>query len=160
MSTKTDNPDGSTPLKGRQETFCQFYADGKMSAAEAYRQAKYGEKGANSASARLYAKASIKDRIDHIKAERAVEANITREGQTRKLALVAARCLAAGEHATYVRAVEATNRMYGLDKQVIETHSEAPMSKSEQEQADVWAEFRLWEASRAGPRVVDIRDGA
>ena len=159
-SAKADEvTDGSTPLQGRQETFCQVMAGGKVSGAEAYRQAGYSEIGANGHSARLVAKGSIKRRTEYIQAERAAKEGISREGQTRKLVIVAERCLAAGEHSTYVRAIEATNRMYGLDKQVIETHTEQPMTRSDQEQADLWAEFRLWEASRRGPgNVIGIRD--
>lgn len=160
MGQEPVNSDGSTPLEGRQETFCQLLADCKISASEAYRQAGYSAKGAHGHSARLVAKGTIDARLAYIRADRACEAGITREGQTRKLAIIEERCLAAGEHATYVRAVEATNRMYGLDKQVIETHTDEPMSRSEQEQADDWAEFRLWKSSRSGPRVVDIREGA
>ena len=150
--------DGSTPLQGRQETFCQVMAGGKVSGAEAYRQAGYSEIGANGHSARLVAKGSIRRRTEYIQADLAVKEGISKKGQTRKLVIVAERCLAAGEHSTYVRAIEATNRMYGLDKQVIETHTEQPMTKSEQQDADDWAEFRLWKASRRGPgNVIDIR---
>lgn len=160
MGQELDKSDGSTPLEGRQETFCSLIVPGTMTPTEAYRQAGFSRKNAKNNSSRLSAKEGIKARIAYIRAERACEAGITREGQTLKLAIIQERCLAAGEHSTYVRAVEATNRMYGLDKQVIETHSDVPMTKSEQEQADVWAEFRLWEASRGGPRLVDIREGA
>lgn len=160
MSQKTETSDGSTPLEGRQETFCQRCADGTLSTSEAFRQAGYSHKSADANSATLRVKKSISNRIAYIRADRACEAGITREGQTRKLAIIQERCLEVGEHSTYVRAVEATNRLYGLDKQVIEQSAPEPMSRSEQQEADDWAEFKLWKSSRGGPRVVDIREGA
>ena len=149
MRQKLDNIDGSTPLRDRQEKFCQLYAEGTMSASEAYRQAGYAGKHADVNSAKLMVKDSIKWRIAYIRADRACKDGITREGQTRKLAILMQRCLANGEHATYVRALEACNRMYGLDKQVIETTTPDPMTRDQAEEADLYAKFRLWQTAQA-----------
>ena len=160
MSAKVDNPDGSLPLKGRQETFCQIYADGKVSVSQAYQQAGYSKVEAHSAGHRLYVKVGIQARIDHIKAQRAKDANITREGQAEKFDRALRMATEQGNAAGMVAAITGTNRLYGLDKQVIETHADEPMSRSEQEEADDWAEFKLWRAGQGGPRVVSIQGGA
>ena len=149
MSKKIDKIDGSIPLKDRAERFVQLYACGKLSASEAFRQAGYAHKGADANSARLTVRDSIKRRLAYIRAVRACKDGITREGQTRKLAVLMERCLANGEHATYVRALEACNRMYGLDKQVIETSVPEPMTRDQAAEADRYAQFRLWEAGQA-----------
>jgi len=79
---------------------------------------------------------------------------ITRETQSKKLAIVANKCLSNGEHSTYVRAIEAQNRLYGLDKQVIEQQQPRDLSRTEAEQAAEYAEFKLWQA-RQGTNDVD-----
>ena len=149
MSKKINNIDGSTPLRDRQETFCQLIAPGKLSATEAYRQAGYSDKTAEAGSSRLLTIVKVKWRIAYIRAVRACKDGITREGQTRKLAVLMERCLANGEHATYVRALEACNRMYGLDKQVIETSVPEPMTRDQAAEADLYAKFRLWQTAQA-----------
>lgn len=143
--------DESKPLRDRQETFCQIYADGKLSASEAFRQAGYAHKHAEANSARMTAKDSIKDRIAHIQADRAQEEGITRQGQSRKLALVASKCYSNGEHGTYVRAIEAQNRLYGLDKQVIEqVDAHRELTGDQAQKAKDYAQFELWRANRPG----------
>lgn len=144
---KDKRPD--EPLDGRQETFCQLMSIGKLSASAAYRQAGYSHKQADSSSAQLHVKPHIKNRIAYLKAELAQKQGITRETQSIKLATVAEKCLENGEHSTYVRAIEAQNRLYGLDKQVIEQSSDSkPLTRTEQQDAEEWAEYQLWKASR------------
>ena len=144
-------------LDGRQETFCQLMSIGKLSATEAYRQAGYSDRGADGHSARAVVNGRIKNRIAYLRAELAQKEGITRETQSKKLALVAEKCLGNGEHSTYVRAIEAQNRLYGLDKQVIEQQQPADrnLNQTEAEQAAEYAEFKLWQA-RQGTNV----DGA
>ena len=139
--TKTD---GSEPLKGRQETFCQLYAGGKMSASEAYRQAGYSTKNADVNSANLMVKASIRPRIAYIKAEWARKHEITREGQSIKADKAFTIAEGQDNSTGMVAALVCQNRLYGLDKQVVETHKDQPLTHTEQQEADEWAAFTLW----------------
>ena len=141
--------DGSEPLRDRIEKFCQLMIPSTITATEAYRQAGYSPEGAKGHSARLVAKGSVKTRIAYLRAIEAQKQGITRETQSRKLSLVAEKCFSNGEHSTYVRAVEAQNRLYGLDKQVIETKTDKPMTRTEAEEAREYAEFLLWKARQA-----------
>lgn len=75
----TQPTDGSTPLKGRRETFCQLYSKGDISASEAYRQAGYSHKRADALSAQIMVNNSVKARIAYLKAEYAKKWNIDRE---------------------------------------------------------------------------------
>ncbi len=153
--------DGSQPLKGRQETFAQLYSIGDISATQAYLKAGYSKNGADGHASRLVGKGITKARIAYIKAEWAKDAKVTREGQSKKLALVASKCLDNGEHSTYVRAVEAQNRLYGLDKQVIETKTDKPLTRTEQQEADEWADYQLWreQHGRQGTNALEATDG-
>ena len=160
MGQKLESIDGSSPLRDRQETFCQLYSQGTYSASEAYRLAGYAKKGADAHSARLAVKGSIKDRLSYLQAERAEKEQITREtlaSDYRSAYAVAAR---ADNAAGMVSATAGKARLYGLDKQVIEQSTPEPMSRTEQQQADEWAEFRLWQAGRGTGRVVGIRGPA
>ena len=158
MGQKPGKSDGSSPLQGRQETFCQLYSQGTHSASEAYRRAGYSHKSADAHSARLAVKGSIKARIAWIRAELAEKEQITREtlaaDYNRALRIAEAQGNAPGMCA----ATTGKARLYGFDKQVIETQADAPMTRTEQEEADEWAEFRLWQASRA--RVIGIKAAA
>ena len=149
MSKKIDDIDGSTPLRDRQETFCQNKADGKMSDAEAYRQAGYSKTDANSASHRLSTKVHIQARIAHIQAERAAEARITREtladDYNRALRIAEAQDNAQGMCA----ATTGKARLYGFDKQVVETSVPEPMTRDQAAEADLYAQFRLWQTAQA-----------
>lgn len=160
MSRKTETSDGSTPLEGRQETFCQLYSTGTYSASEAYRLAGYAAKGADAGSARLLVNVRIKARIRFIQAERAEKEHVTRETLASEYNRAYAIAEAENNAPGMVSATTGKARLYGLDKQVIEQHTDEPMSLSDQEQADEWAEFKLWRSSKGGPRVVDIREGA
>jgi phage terminase small subunit len=126
--------DGSEPLKGRQETFVQAYAKGDISASQAYIQAGYVRKGANGHSARLVAKDSIKARIAHLRAELAEKYEITREKQVVKLARAYDMAEKQENPSAMVKATEACNRMYGLDKQVILNEEEHQALTVEEEQ--------------------------
>lgn len=165
MGRKLDNvdevTDGSQPLKDRQETFCQLYSQGVYSASEAYRLAGYSHKQADTNSYKLNVKEGVKARIAFIHAERAEKEQITREtlaGDYNRAYAVAER---EDNAPGMVAATTGKARLFGFDKQVIETHTDEPMTRSEQQEADDWAEFRLWKASRAGPgHVVGIREPA
>ena len=155
-----ETSDGSSPLEGRQETFCALLLPGTMTPTEAYRQAGFSHKNAKNNSSRLRAKECIKARIAFLRAELANKEGITKEGQSRKVDR-ALRLAEEQENATaMVAAIKCQNLLYGLEKQVIETTSDEPMTRSEQEEADDWAEFKLWKAGRSGPRVVGIQGGA
>ena len=157
MGQKPVKTDGSTPLQGRQETFCQVHADGKVSTAEAYRRAGYSETDANSASHRLYTKVHIQARIACIQAERAKEANITREtladDYNRALRIAEAQDNAAGMCA----ATTGKARLYGFDRQVVEQTTPEPMTRSEAQEADEFARFQLWQARQARAKVLPMQ---
>lgn len=140
--------DGSQPLSNiRQEIFCQKYIQG-MSATEAYRQAGYVAKNADANAARAMGYDGVKARINYIQAEKAIKQGITQEGQARKLEAVQLKCFANGEHSTYVKACEVQNRLYGLDKQVIEqTEAQRRLSETQAAEARRIAEIRVREVA-------------
>ena len=160
MSAKVDNPDGSLPLRDRAETYCQLYSTGTYSATEAYRLAGYAKKDADSASCRLSVKVSVKARIRFIQAGRAEKEHVSRETLASDYRSAYAVAEKEWNAAGMVAATTGKARLYGFDKQVIETHADEPMTRSEQEEADDWAEFNLWKAGRSGPRVVSIQGDA
>lgn len=140
--------DGSKPLQGRQETFCQIHVIGKTSASESYRQAGYSQLNADVSSSKLLVKFGIKARIAHLRAQWAEKLEITREtlaSEYNRAYEIAER----EDHAPgMVAATTGKARLFGFDKQVIETTVDQPMSRTEQQEADDWAEFTLWKAGR------------
>ena len=149
MSKKIDKIDGSIPLKDRAERFVQLYACGKLSASEAFRQAGYAHKGADANSARLTVRDSIKRRLAYIKMQMAEKDGITREtladDYNRALRIAEAQDNAQGMCA----ATTGKARLYGFDKQVVEQHTEPPMTRDQAAEADRYAQFRLWQTAQA-----------
>ena len=71
-------------LNARQERFCQALVGG-MSATQAYVAAGYSEKGADGAAAKLQGIASVKARLDELRANTAQAAQKSREDILRDL---------------------------------------------------------------------------
>ena len=146
----------SEPLKDRQETFAQLYSTGLYSLSEAYRLAGYSHTDADGASHRLSVKVGMKLRIAYLQAVSAEKHEVTREllaTKYDKAYHVGAATLSASG---MVSAVTGTARLYGLDKQVIDHQGEdKPMTRTEQQEADEYAEFKLWQAGRG--KVVPIK---
>lgn len=147
--------DPSQPLKSTlQEKYIWNLVSG-MTQAEAYRQAGYSENGANALASRLIANDGVKARLRYIQAKIAENAKVTQEGQSKKLANVQALCLANGEHSTYVKACEVQNRLYGLDKQVIEqTDAQRQLTATQAAEARRIAEIRVREVAGMEPSKV------
>jgi phage terminase small subunit len=141
--------DGSEPLKGRQETFCQLYATGVMSASEAYRRAGYSEISADTASSRLSVKVGIKARIAYIKAEWARIHKVDKETQTVKLHKALQMAEQQSNPQAMVKAIEATNRMYGLDKQVVVNEDLGQLTAEEEAYHREYAAWRLDQERKA-----------
>ena len=140
---------GSEPLKGRQETFCQLYSQGTLSATQAYIQAGYSRNGADGHATRLVGKGIIKARIGYLQGKMAEKHEVTREtiaGEAEnihQLAIVAGN-LAAANGALVIKA-----KAYGLqtDKIVDDRPSEAAQALSQAQEADA-REFAAWKLRR------------
>ncbi len=65
------------------------------------------------------------------------------------------KCLANGEHSTYVKACEVQNRLYGLDKQVIEqSEAQKQLTATQAAEARRIAEIRVREVAGMEPSKV------
>jgi phage terminase small subunit len=146
--------EGSEPLKGRQETFVQLYAEGDKSAAEAYRQAGYSKVGARANSTRLIAKDSTKARIAHIKAKMAEKAKVTREKLAAEYneALEIAR--SQNNAAAMVAATSGRARLFGLDKQTIVNEDHSQLTAEEEQYHREYAAWRLDQERKANIRKI------
>lgn len=142
--------DPSQPLpRDQQERFAWLIIEEGKHPADAYKQAGYKPKNtavASAAATRLLKNVSVKARIAYLRAKRAEKLEITQEGQAKKLENVQAKCLSNGEHSTYVKACEVQNRLYGLDKQVIETPDQTPEMDAAEEA--LFREFLEWRQNR------------
>jgi phage terminase small subunit len=146
--------DGSEPLKGRQETFCQLYGTGVMAASEAYRRAGYSPIGAEAGASRLLTKVKIKHRIASLQAEWAEIHKIDKEAQTKKLHKALAMASQQANPQAMVKAIEATNRMYGLDKQVVLNEDLGQLTAEEEQYHREYAAWRLEKERQANIRKI------
>jgi phage terminase small subunit len=132
-------------------------APGKLSAAEAYRQAGYSQnrpKQAASNAKQLTTKNHIKARIAFLGQEYAKKHEVTRDTLRKELDVAVERCLANGEHSTYVRALEAKMRLYGMDKQVVLNEDHSQLTAEEEAYYQEFAAWRLEKDRQANIRKI------
>jgi hypothetical protein len=149
MSTKQPKTeyDPSQPLKSsRQELFCQKYTQG-MSASEAYRQAGYAQKNADTNSAMLMVKNGIVARIAYLRAKEAKKEEITRESLAKDYGQAFDLSVKLEVPQGMVQATAGRARLYGYEKQVIETTEQAPEMDAAEEA--LYREFLAWRQNRA-----------
>lgn len=138
--------DPSQPLKSSmQELFCQKYTQG-MTATEAYRQAGYSHKGADGHAIRLVGIGRIRARIEHIRAKQAKKLEITREGQAKKYQEAYDLASDLKSPTGMVQATAGQDRLFGLEKQVIEqSEAQRRLSETQASEASKLADIRLRE---------------
>lgn len=143
--------DGSNPLRDRQETFCQIYSQGKVSATQAYKDAGYAPKAADVNSHRLIVKDRIKARIAHLRAKWAEKHEVTRETLASEYSRAYDLAVSQQAPTSMVQATSGKARLYGLDKQVIEQHdAHRELTTDQTQKAKDYAQFKLWQANRPG----------
>lgn len=148
-TTKKPQYDGSEPLRSsRHEMYCQLKTCG-VSEANAYEQAGYISNTPGQHARQLERNSLVKLRIRYLQSKMAEKLEITRKGQAEKFDRALTIATVQGNSTGMVAAITGTNRLFGLDKQVIEqAEQHRELSKTEQQEAREWAQFKLWQRNR------------